>query len=71
MAFEVARRHRFQSDMDNLPQGVQVHVLPTGGTAAPAFNDVAGQLRTRLPTRVAHQIENAREATSAYLSALS
>jgi NTE family protein len=67
VAFEVARRHRFQSDMENLPEGVEVHVLPTGGSAAPAFNDVPGQLRARTPNRVGEQIDNAHRATVEYL----
>jgi NTE family protein len=68
VAFEVARRHRFNTDMASLPQGVVVHVLPTGGTAAPAFDDIPGQLRSRLPTRVGEQIEAAYAATAEYLS---
>lgn len=68
VAFEVARRHRFNTDMANLPEGVAVHVLPTGGTAAPAFNDIPAQIRTRLPTRVGDQIEGAYAATSEYLA---
>ncbi|WP_434741555.1 patatin-like phospholipase family protein [Micromonospora sp. SH-82] len=31
VAFEIARRHRFARDLAALPDGVQVHVLPTGG----------------------------------------
>ncbi|MEV4758313.1 patatin-like phospholipase family protein [Micromonospora sp. NPDC049559] len=31
VAFEVARRHRFAREMASLPDGVEVHVLPTGG----------------------------------------
>ena len=68
VAFEVARRHRFHSDMANLPGHVRVHVMPTGGTAAAAFNDIAGQIKTRLPSRVGDQIAAAYEASSAYLS---
>ncbi|MGF1618867.1 MAG: patatin-like phospholipase family protein [Acidimicrobiia bacterium] len=30
ISFEIARRHRFTSTMANLPQGVEVHVLPSG-----------------------------------------
>lgn len=67
VAFEVARRHRFQSDMASLPESVDVHVLPTGGTAAPAFNDIPGQLRYRNLTRVGRRIEGAREASLRYL----
>ncbi len=67
VAFEVARRHRFQSDMASLPDGVSVHVLPTGGTGAPAFNDLRGQLRQRNLGGVPGQIESAYEASSDYL----
>jgi NTE family protein len=31
VAFEIARRHRFAREMADLPDGVGVHVLPTGG----------------------------------------
>lgn len=31
VAFEIARRHRFAREMAAVPDGVQVHVLPTGG----------------------------------------
>jgi NTE family protein len=31
VAFEIARRHRFAREMADLPSGVTVHVLPTGG----------------------------------------
>jgi NTE family protein len=32
VTFEVARRHRFARDLADVPQGVAVHVLPSGGT---------------------------------------
>lgn len=32
VAFEVARRHRFAHDVATLPEGVRLHVLPSGGT---------------------------------------
>ena len=32
VAFEIARRHRFHEEMSALPDSVQVHVLPAGGT---------------------------------------
>ena len=51
MAFEVARRHRFANDLDSMPEGVTLHVLPTGGSAAPAYNDISGQLRVRRMAR--------------------
>jgi NTE family protein len=68
VAFEVARRHRFAHDLASMPDGVQLHVLPTGGSVAPAYNDVAGQLRYRRIARtVRHQIESAYDASLRYL----
>jgi NTE family protein len=68
VAFEVARRHRFAHDLQSLPDGVMLHVLPTGGSAAPAYNDLAGQIRLRRITRtVAQQIEVSYKASLAYL----
>jgi NTE family protein len=68
VAFEVARRHRFASDLTSLPDGIRLHVLPTGGSAAPAYNDLSGQLRVR---RIAHtvqqQIDSSYEASRQYL----
>jgi NTE family protein len=68
VAFEVARRHRFASDLVSLPAGVQLHVLPTGGSAAPAYNDLSGQLRVRRMARgVQQQIDSSYEASLRYL----
>jgi NTE family protein len=68
VAFEVARRHRFAHDLQSLPAGVELHVLPTGGSAAPAYNDVTAQLRMRRAARtVREQIDSAYEATLLYL----
>ena len=68
VAFEVARRHRFAHDLDSLPDDVELHVLPTGGSAAPAYNDLAGQLRYRRIARtVNRQIESSYEASQRYL----
>lgn len=68
VAFEVARRHRFASDLTSLPDDVRLHVLPTGGSAAPAYNDIAGQLRVRRIARtVKDQIESAYTASLRYL----
>lgn len=68
VAFEVARRHRFAHDLASLPEGVELHVLPTGGTAAPAYNDLAGQVRVRRAvSTVQRQIESAHHATTRYL----
>src|SRR5437764_8459971 len=58
VAFEVARRHRFAHDLASLPQDVELHVLPTGGSAAPAYNDLTAPLRVRRVARgVDRQIE--------------
>jgi NTE family protein len=68
VAFEVARRHRFAHDLHNLPDGIELHVLPTGGSAAPAYNDLSGQLRVRRMIRtVQRQIDSAYEASLRYL----
>ncbi len=69
VAFEVARRHRFSYDLQSLPDGVELHVLPTGGSAAPAYNDIPGQLRLRRAARtVRQQIDSAYSASLRYLS---
>jgi NTE family protein len=71
VAFEVARRHRFASDLSSLPEGVRLHILPTGGSAAPAYNDLAGQLRVRRIARgIDRQIETSYQASARYLQAL-
>jgi len=71
VAFEIARRHRFSHDLQSLPESVQLHVLPTGGSAAPAYNDVSGQLRLRRMTRtVQQQIDVSYEASLRYLQEL-
>jgi NTE family protein len=68
VAFEVARRHRFASDLNSLPDHVELHVMPTGGSAAPAYNNLTAQLRVRRMARtVQQQIETAYEASSRYL----
>jgi NTE family protein len=68
VAFEVARRHRFASDLDSLPDQVELHVMPTGGSAAPAYNNVAAQLRVRRMARsVQQQIDTAYDASRSYL----
>jgi NTE family protein len=71
VAFEVARRHRFAHDLRSLPDGVELHVLPTGGSAAPAYNDVSGQLRIRRAARsVQQQIDVSYAASLRYLKEL-
>jgi NTE family protein len=68
VAFEVARRHRFAHDLTSLPSDVELHLLPTGGSAAPAYNDVSAQFRVRrLARTVQRQIDAAYEASIEYL----
>ncbi|HZU75228.1 MAG TPA: patatin-like phospholipase family protein, partial [Dehalococcoidia bacterium] len=69
VAFEVARRHRFMSDMAQVPEGVAVHVLPTGVDRPPRFNDWS-QFRYRDFSRVARHIDHAYRASSDYLRRL-
>ncbi len=65
VAFEIARRRSFATAMEELPDTVEVHVLPTGGTA-PRFGDLR-QLRYRDFSDVTARIETARAATEEYL----
>lgn len=67
VAFEIARRHRFHEAMSELPDGVEVHLLPTGGKPRPP--DLS-QLRYRDKTMVVTSIERAYAATERYLAAL-
>ena len=66
VAFEIARRHRYVSDMSAVPAGVVVHVLPTGVVDPPRFNDWS-QLRYRDFSRVSARIELSYQATHRYL----
>lgn len=69
VAFEIARRHRFFREIAAAPADVEVHVLPAGEGAAPAWNSRAA-LRYRDPGGVAQRVAVAREATAAYLDRL-
>ena len=68
VAFEIARRHRFVRDLAAVPEGVTVHVLPTGDPAAPRYNDLS-QLRFRDFRRVDNRIAFAYAASAEYLDA--
>ncbi len=67
VAFEIARRHRFHEEMAAVPDGVEVHLLPTGGSARPP--DLS-QLRYRDKAAVGASIERARAASARYLAGL-
>lgn len=63
VAFEIARRSRFTDHMAALPEGVTVHVLPSGTDRTPLTN-----LRFRSTRQVPDRIRQARDATAAYLA---
>jgi NTE family protein len=63
VAFEVARRHRFIDDLSNVPEGVRVHVLPSGDEGTPLAT-----LRYRDSSAVGIRIDRARDATAIYLA---
>lgn len=65
VAFEIARRHSFATAMAARPEGVEVHVLPTG-SPPPRFNDLR-QLRYRDFSDIGERIDSAERATAAYL----
>jgi NTE family protein len=69
VAFELARRHRFAEAMAGIPEGVDVHVLPTGTEDPPRYNDLSN-LRYRDSSRTAARIDRAYEASAAYLAEL-
>jgi NTE family protein len=63
VAFEIARRHRFNRDLASLPDGVTAHVLPTGETVKPRLR----QLDYRDLRAVAGRIDSAYRATTKHL----
>jgi len=68
VAFEVARRHRFAHDLTSLPEDIQLHVLPTGDSQAPPYNDASGHLRPgRIARTVKRQMDLSYEASLRYL----
>ena len=66
MAFEIARRHRFVSEIAAVPEGIEVHVLLTGQLDPPRFTD-RSQFRYRSTPDVRERIDRAHEASAAYL----
>lgn len=65
VAFEISRRHRFAESLRDLPDGIEVHVLPTGDPKS--FNDLR-QYRRSNTTSIGYRIEQSRIATSTYLT---
>jgi NTE family protein len=66
VAFEIARRHRFASDLAGLPDDVTVHVLPTGA-AVGRYNDPA-KLRYDDLADAEQQIATSFSAAKEYLA---
>ncbi len=67
VSFEIARRHRFNRDLQTVPAGVTVRVLPTGLNRADRFNDPR-RLRYRSSSSIPEAIERAHKATTEYLA---
>jgi len=66
VAFEIARRHRFARELAEIPEGVDVHILPTGADEPPRAADLSS-LRYRDFASVERRITQAHDATLAYL----
>ena len=66
VSFEIARRHRFNREMGELPDGVVAHVLPTGGGSAKDDS----MLAYRSFDAVAGRVEKAHRASRRYLAEL-
>jgi NTE family protein len=66
VSFEIARRHRFQREMAELPAGVTAHVLPARGTSASDDSLRAG----RDFGGVQRRIDATYDASAAYLAGL-
>lgn len=67
VAFEIARRHRFASDLDRLSGEIEVHVLPTGAAGGQKAPDLR-ELRYRNFAHVPDWIESAYNASRDYLA---
>ncbi|WP_182525129.1 patatin-like phospholipase family protein [Nocardioides dongkuii] len=66
VSFEIARRHRFVRELDELPDGVTAHVLPARGTSGRDDS----LLGTRDFSGVEDRIEATYAASAAYLDGL-
>jgi NTE family protein len=62
VAFEISRRHQFNDDLTRIPEGVEVHILPTGSEPAATLS-----VRYRRAGEVPGRITAAYRATADYL----
>lgn len=67
ISFEIARRHRFTTTMENLPEGLEVHVMPSGN---PVSFDDRRQLKWKEFSDTQALIESGYQASTAYLESL-
>ncbi len=63
VAFEIARRYRFNEELARIPDDVEVHVLPSGAERSPSVS-----LSYRGARLVADRIDAAQVATERYLA---
>ncbi|HET9172722.1 MAG TPA: patatin-like phospholipase family protein [Actinospica sp.] len=66
VAFEISRRHRFTRALAELPEGVVVHLLPSG-SAPGDTTGIGSYLRYRDHSRAHQRIENAYRVCTEYL----
>ena len=64
VSFEIARRHRFARELAEVPDGIEVHVLPARGTS-PSDDSL---LAHRNFSKVRNRIESSYEASRDYLA---
>jgi len=67
ISFEIARRHRFTTTMENLPEGLDVHVMPSGN---PVSFDDRRQLKWKEFSDTEALIVAGYQASSEYLEKL-
>lgn len=67
ISFEIARRHRFATTLANLPDDVEVHMLPTG---SPVAWDDRSQLRWKDTGGIEERMTGAYQASIEYLEGL-
>jgi NTE family protein len=66
VAFEIARRHRFAADLASLPDGVAVHVLPSG-SEPPSTRTELDPRRYGRVTGARDRMDRAYDASKRYL----